>query len=269
MSFPQWFYADDAILLGEWSDGLSLKIHVLSDLSEVTSLSKEKIIRALNTTKDLLLDFQKIGIRVGLLLPSNPRGNGIELESTGKFSVPLLVDYHEKYLPNIEKKLDEDIRDPICVKLLNRLDHLFSLGVDKNGRSWLVSIRKDSKLKRCSKGVWVLPFGLIRGIKCGSSDIILTHLFYVDNFMITAEWSSHNVDNIIRVLQIFYLAAGLKTNIHKCNVYGIEVSGEEGSSMANNTGCPSGTFPFVYLGLPIGSNMNLTSNWKVLVDMYH
>ncbi|GKA06263.1 hypothetical protein Tco_0685487 [Tanacetum coccineum] len=115
----------------------------------------------------------------------------------------------------------------------------------------------------------VVHSGLIRGIKCGSSDIILTHLFYVDDFVITAEWSSHNVDNIIRVLLIFYLAAGLKINIHKCNVYGIEVSAEEGSSMANNTGCPSGTFPFVYLGLPIGSNMNLTSNWKVLVNRYH
>ncbi|GJZ58680.1 RNA-directed DNA polymerase, eukaryota, reverse transcriptase zinc-binding domain protein [Tanacetum coccineum] len=39
--------------------------------------------------------------------------------------------------------------------------------------------------------------------------------------------------------------------------------------MANNTGCAYGSFLFVYLGLPIGSNMGLTSNWKILIDRFH
>ncbi|GKF44767.1 hypothetical protein Tco_0131319, partial [Tanacetum coccineum] len=42
-----------------------------------------------------------------------------------------------------------------------------------------------------------------------------------------SEWISHNMDNIIHVLWIFYLASGLKINIHKSNVYGIGVSAEE------------------------------------------
>lgn len=39
--------------------------------------------------------------------------------------------------------------------------------------------------------------------------------------------------------------------------------------MAENTGCSAGSCPFVYLGLPIGSNVNLTVNWKLLTDRFY
>ncbi|GKB57970.1 RNA-directed DNA polymerase, eukaryota, reverse transcriptase zinc-binding domain protein, partial [Tanacetum coccineum] len=110
--------------------------------------------------------------------------------------------------------------------------------------------------------------GLIRGIKIGSSDIPLSHMFYEDDVVITTEWSSLDMDNIIRDLQVFYLALGLKINIHKSNVYGVGVSNNEVHYMAINTGCSPGSFPFIYLGLPIGANMNLTANWKTLLDRF-
>nr|GEW80478.1 RNA-directed DNA polymerase, eukaryota, reverse transcriptase zinc-binding domain protein [Tanacetum cinerariifolium] len=59
------------------------------------------------------------------------------------------------------------------------------------------------------------------------------------------------------ILFVFYLASGLKINIHKSNVYGVGVSENEVHSKANNIGCSSGSFPFIYLGLPIGANINL------------
>ncbi|GJV79766.1 hypothetical protein Tco_1515636 [Tanacetum coccineum] len=55
--------------------------------------------------------------------------------------------------------------------------------------------------------------------------------------------------------EVFYLASGLKINIHKSNVSGIGVSDVDVFSMASNFGCASRSFPFTYLGLPIGSNM--------------
>ncbi|GKA05773.1 putative RNA-directed DNA polymerase, eukaryota, reverse transcriptase zinc-binding domain protein [Tanacetum coccineum] len=91
--------------------------------------------------------------------------------------------------------------------------------------------------------------GLIRGINIGSSNIILSHIFY-----------AYDV--------VFYLALGLKINIQKSNVYEVGVSDNEVSIMANNTGCTSGSFLFVYLGLPFGANMNLTVNWKILLDRF-
>nr|GEY27925.1 hypothetical protein [Tanacetum cinerariifolium] len=40
------------------------------------------------------------------------------------------------------------------------------------------------------------------------------------------------------------------------------VSDVDVSYMASNSVCASGSFPFTYLGLPIGSNMSLTSSWQ-------
>ncbi|GKE19717.1 RNA-directed DNA polymerase, eukaryota, reverse transcriptase zinc-binding domain protein, partial [Tanacetum coccineum] len=62
--------------------------------------------------------------------------------------------------------------------------------------------------------------------------------------------------------EVFYLASSLKINIQKSNVYGIGVLDVDVSSMASNSGCASRSFPFTYLGLPIGSNMSLTSSWQ-------
>nr|GEX64493.1 putative RNA-directed DNA polymerase, eukaryota, reverse transcriptase zinc-binding domain protein [Tanacetum cinerariifolium] len=70
----------------------------------------------------------------------------------------------------------------------------------------------------------VVSSSLIRGIKIGSSDITLSYIFYADDVIITIDWNSGDLDNIISVLHVFYLASG----------------------------CASGIFPFTYLGLSIG-----------------
>ncbi|GJU20270.1 RNA-directed DNA polymerase, eukaryota, reverse transcriptase zinc-binding domain protein [Tanacetum coccineum] len=40
------------------------------------------------------------------------------------------------------------------------------------------------------------------------------------------------------------------------------------TSMANNSGCASGSFPFTYLRLTIGSNMSLISSWQVSLEAF-
>ncbi|GJS61759.1 hypothetical protein Tco_0656543 [Tanacetum coccineum] len=87
-------------------------------------------------------------------------------------------------------------------------------------------------------------------------------------FVLVIEGLRCDLDNIIRVLHVFYLASGLKININKSNIYGIGVSDDEVSNMARNPGCAAGIFPFTYLGLPIGSNMNRISCWKTLIDRF-
>ncbi|GKB63874.1 putative RNA-directed DNA polymerase, eukaryota, reverse transcriptase zinc-binding domain protein [Tanacetum coccineum] len=109
---------------------------------------------------------------------------------------------------------------------------------------------------------------LIHGTKVGASNFRISHLFYADDVVIVSDWSPRDMGNIIRVLQVFYLASGLKINIHKSNVYGIGVSSNEVSDMARVTGCAAGIIPFIYIGLPVGSNMNRTANWNKLVDLF-
>ncbi|GJQ98238.1 putative RNA-directed DNA polymerase, eukaryota, reverse transcriptase zinc-binding domain protein [Tanacetum coccineum] len=110
--------------------------------------------------------------------------------------------------------------------------------------------------------------GLIRGINFGSLDLNLSHLFFADDVIITTDWNVHDLDNVIHIFQVFFLASGLKINIHKSSIYGIGVASDDIQIMAANTGCSADTLPLTYLGLPIGSNMSLIVNWKPLVDKF-
>ena len=84
--------------------------------------------------------------------------------------------------------------------------------------------------------------------------------------MIT-DWNIFDMDNIIRLLNVFFVASGLRININKSNVFGIGISTEEIKEMARVIGF-SGSLPFTYLGFPIGSNMNLVANWQGMVEKF-
>ncbi|GJV68126.1 RNA-directed DNA polymerase, eukaryota, reverse transcriptase zinc-binding domain protein [Tanacetum coccineum] len=110
--------------------------------------------------------------------------------------------------------------------------------------------------------------GLISGININNSSINISHLFFADDVIITTGWNVRDLENIICVLHVFYLASGLKINIHKSKIYGIGVNEDEVYNMASNAGCIAGNIPFNYLGLPIGSNMKSIASWKMLIDRF-
>jgi hypothetical protein len=91
---------------------------------------------------------------------------------------------------------------------------------------------------------------------------------YADDVVIISDWNNQDMGNIIRVLQVFFLASGLKINVSKSNVFGLGVSSQDIKDIAFDTGCGSGNIPFYYLGLPLGSNMHLTANWQPLIDRF-
>ncbi|GKB15680.1 putative RNA-directed DNA polymerase, eukaryota, reverse transcriptase zinc-binding domain protein, partial [Tanacetum coccineum] len=113
-----------------------------------------------------------------------------------------------------------------------------------------------------------LSSNMFRGVNVGSPGIRLSHLFYADDVIIFSDWNQHHMDNIIHILNIFYLASGLRININKSNLYGVGVSHSEVETMAAGFGCSPSYLPFSYFGLPIGSNMSHISNWKVLIDRF-
>ncbi|GJT97366.1 RNA-directed DNA polymerase, eukaryota, reverse transcriptase zinc-binding domain protein [Tanacetum coccineum] len=89
-----------------------------------------------------------------------------------------------------------------------------------------------------------------------------------DDVIITTGWNARDLENIIRVFHVFYLAFGLNINIHKSNIYGIGGNEDEVYNMASNAGCIADNIPFNYLGLPIGSNMKSIASWKMLIDPF-
>ncbi|GKA87022.1 RNA-directed DNA polymerase, eukaryota, reverse transcriptase zinc-binding domain protein [Tanacetum coccineum] len=77
--------------------------------------------------------------------------------------------------------------------------------------------------------------GLIHGVKVGNSDLYISHLFYADDLVIISEWNKQDMDNIIRILHVFYLASGLKINISKSHVYGLGVNLIDSDNKARDT----------------------------------
>lgn len=91
------------------------------------------------------------------------------------------------------------------------------------------------------------------GITIGG--ITISHLLYVDDIVLMADWDHENALHIICILCCFFLASGLKINLLKSKFYGVGVSANQVSSMDNCMRCSMGSFLFIHLGVPIGQNM--------------
>lgn len=82
------------------------------------------------------------------------------------------------------------------------------------------------------------------------------------------EWSRSKLRNMAIILKCFHASSSLKVNYHKSKVFEIGASVHETSNWASILGCKAGSFPFNYLGVPIGANMNLTKNRKPILDKF-
>jgi hypothetical protein len=75
--------------------------------------------------------------------------------------------------------------------------------------------------------------------------------------------------------QLFFLKAllrsfsdltGLKVNYSKSQIFPINVSQDRMGILCNTLGCKIGSFPFTYLGLPMGTTKPLVENYTPLMD---
>ncbi|GKF77227.1 putative RNA-directed DNA polymerase, eukaryota, reverse transcriptase zinc-binding domain protein [Tanacetum coccineum] len=53
----------------------------------------------------------------------------------------------------------------------------------------------------------------------------------------TCEWSHTNMYNLICLLRCFFMVSGLKINVHKSNILGVNIHDEKVSNMALVLGC--------------------------------
>lgn len=64
---------------------------------------------------------------------------------------------------------------------------------------------------------------IFQGISLSHNGPYLSHLMYFDDVMVVGEWFEINFINLNRILRCFYLASGLKANLLKSKVFGIDV----------------------------------------------
>ncbi|KAE8681501.1 Exocyst complex component 5 [Hibiscus syriacus] len=113
--------------------------------------------------------------------------------------------------------------------------------------------------------------GLFSGLVVGKDETSLnfSHLQFADDLIIFCIASKTHVLNVKRVLRVFEVISGLKLNLTKSKLFGINISEEKVMQWANTIGCAVGYFPSKYLGLPLGAKRNSITLWDPVVQKFY
>ncbi|GKA29259.1 RNA-directed DNA polymerase, eukaryota [Tanacetum coccineum] len=93
----------------------------------------------------------------------------------------------------------------------------------------------------------IVNAGMFKGIVLDQS-LCLSHMFYADDAIFLGEWSDGNISTLIHVLKCFFHASGLKINLNKSKIMGINVESAQVIQAAAKLGCLVLKCPFYYLG---------------------
>ncbi|XP_052621507.1 uncharacterized protein LOC111882826 [Lactuca sativa] len=110
--------------------------------------------------------------------------------------------------------------------------------------------------------------GVFQGAPMGSDEVLVSHLFYVNDAIFLGEWDATHIQNLIRILRCFYLVSDLNLNLTISNLYGVGINPAEIASLASFTRCSDGTLPFVYLGILAGKSMVQLKGWQIIIDRF-
>ncbi|GJW76652.1 RNA-directed DNA polymerase, eukaryota, reverse transcriptase zinc-binding domain protein [Tanacetum coccineum] len=99
-----------------------------------------------------------------------------------------------------------------------------------------------------------------------SSTVNLSHLFYADDAIFIGQWNELNIDTLVRVLECFFRASGLRINMSKSKIMGVNVEDAKVKIAANKLGCLVLKTPFTYLGTKVGENMHRKHAWNEVVE---
>ncbi|GJT58815.1 RNA-directed DNA polymerase, eukaryota, reverse transcriptase zinc-binding domain protein [Tanacetum coccineum] len=111
----------------------------------------------------------------------------------------------------------------------------------------------------------VVDAGMFTGISLNHS-VKLSHMFYADDAVFVGQWNDQNINTLSRVLECFYHASGLRINMSKSKIMGVQVDRDKVQQAAGKLGCLILNTPFSYLG----SRKASWVKWKyVLADKVH
>nr|GEV68229.1 RNA-directed DNA polymerase, eukaryota [Tanacetum cinerariifolium] len=110
--------------------------------------------------------------------------------------------------------------------------------------------------------------GVFKGIQLHGS-MSISYLFYANDAVFIGEWSDVNLMSLVRILNCFYLASGLKINLQKSQVLGVGVSPNFTNHGVSLIGYGVMRTPFRYLGVSVGVQMSRNSAWANTIQKLH
>ncbi|GKV07784.1 hypothetical protein SLEP1_g19505 [Rubroshorea leprosula] len=109
---------------------------------------------------------------------------------------------------------------------------------------------------------------LYKGVTVGKDAVMITHLQFADDTIFFGDATENNIMVIKSIMRSFELLSGLKINLQKSQLMGINVEDSWGCKMAYRLCCKKGEFPFKYLGIPIGGSHRRLTMWQPLLESF-
>ncbi|GJU81535.1 reverse transcriptase domain, reverse transcriptase zinc-binding domain protein [Tanacetum coccineum] len=118
-------------------------------------------------------------------------------------------------------------------------------------------------IESCNKGIF-------KGLSLDDDGSNISLLQFTDDALFFGEWSKSNVRNLIHILDCFHDVSGLKINLDKSRLFGIEVSPEEVFSIKRSVNCSHGRLSSWKANmLSIGGRLTLVKSVLGSLPLYY
>lgn len=107
---------------------------------------------------------------------------------------------------------------------------------------------------------------ILEGFKAGKNQVEVAIIQYADDTIIFCPGDGLLLRKWWEISNVFCVGLGLSLNVAKTTNVGINVAHEVLNGWAAEFLCKIESFPFNYLGFPLGSNHNWVAFWDPLID---
>ena len=107
---------------------------------------------------------------------------------------------------------------------------------------------------------------LLEGFKVGRNSTRVSHLQFADDTIFFSNTSEEDLQTFKSLLLAFGQISGLKVNLDKSNIYGINLKQNRLSRLAELLDCKASGWPIHYLGLPLGGNPKACGFWDPVIE---
>lgn len=111
---------------------------------------------------------------------------------------------------------------------------------------------------------------ILNGIKTPNDGPLISHLFNADDSIFMGKWSYRHTPFLQILLDSYNASIWLcdKKQTHTSKLFSDGTDLSRISSMTRLLHHQAGSFPFIYLGIPVRMNMNLEINWKPVIEKF-
>ena len=108
--------------------------------------------------------------------------------------------------------------------------------------------------------------GVVKGLEVGNEGLEISHLQFADDTILFLSEDRDKFYNVLSLLQIFEVVSGLRINLSKCGLAGINVEDSRVGQLAVMVGCEVTPWPLTYLGVPLGGNPRAETFWDPVIQ---